>query len=137
MAAYGKYQSTLHGIIFGFGFYGATFDKNLFLYSVKISSDGNPVIKKVATLPANQVQPSGSFDIPVEWIGLEISSNEILIFDGVNDVTPVICDLSSTADISVSSEMKKTSKKSPTFIFFCYLYSSLIVSLPQEAVTTQ
>ena len=108
MAAYGKYQSALHGIIFGFGFYGAFFTRNNYLYSVKISSNGSPVVKKVATLPTNQVQPNGSFDIPVEWIGLEISANEILIFDGVNDVSTVICDISSTADISVSAVVKWT-----------------------------
>ena len=107
MLLYGKYQSALHGIIFGFGYYGPSFKLNYFLYSVKISSDGSPVVKKVATLPQSELSSFGVFDIPLLWEGLEISADEILIFDAAKSpIDPVLCDLSSNADTSVSELLK-------------------------------
>ena len=113
---YGKYQTALHGIIFGFGYYSDSYFRNRFLYSVKIQSDGTPVVAKVATLPESELSSYDSFDIPYQWVGLEISADDILIFDGGSTVDPVLCDLSSDAGTSVIELMILSTF--PYFTFF-------------------
>ena len=74
------------------------------------------MVAKVATLPESELSSYDSFDIPYQWVGLEISADDILIFDGGSTVDPVLCDLSSDAGTSVSELMILSTF--PYFTFF-------------------
>ena len=56
----------------------------------------------MATLPESELSSYSSSTIPFQWVGLEISADDILIFDGGANVDPILCDLSSSAGTSVS-----------------------------------
>ena len=88
-------------MLIGFG-YDSDFNANNQLFEIDIEpygpNKGQPVVGVAATIDLGLLPNNGLQRIPMEWIGIEVSTFEILILDGsgsmgLTPLDPILCNM--------------------------------------------